>query len=53
MDDKRLGFLAAILLTGAIASARLYLQAHTVKEVYVGFLVGMLGQVFGLFLHHP
>ncbi len=52
-SDMSYYFLAAILLTGAIASARLYLQAHTVKEVYVGFLVGMLGQVFGLFLHHP
>ncbi|MBK9793330.1 MAG: hypothetical protein IPP60_09570 [Sphingobacteriales bacterium] len=52
-SDLSYYFLAMILLTGAVASARLYLGAHTIKEVYVGFLVGMFGQVFGLFLFHP
>jgi len=52
-SDLSYYFLAMILLTGAVASARLYLGAHTMKEVYVGFLVGMFGQVFGLFLFHP
>jgi len=42
-----------IVLTGAIATARLYLGAHTMKEVYLGFLAGMIGQVFGLILYHP
>lgn len=51
-SDMSYYFLAMILLTGAIASARLYLGAHTMKEVYVGFLVGMFGQVAGLFLFH-
>jgi len=41
-----------ILLTGAIASARLYLGAHTAKEVYTGFLVGIFGQILGLILYH-
>ena len=49
-EDMRYWFLAAIILTGAVASARLYLQAHTVKEVYTGFMVGMFGQVLALFL---
>ena len=52
-SDLSYYFLAMILLTGAVASARLYLGEHTIKEVYVGFLVGMFGQVYGLFLFHP
>jgi len=31
---------SAILLAGIIASARLYLKAHTIEEVYSGFIVG-------------
>jgi hypothetical protein len=46
-------FIGTIVLTGAIATARLYLGAHTMKEVYMGFLAGMVGQVFGLILYHP
>ena len=46
--DMSYYFLAVILLTGAVATARLYLNAHTMKEVYTGFLVGMFGQVLGL-----
>jgi len=46
-------FIGVIVLTGAIATARLYLGAHTMKEVYLGFLAGMIGQVFGLILYHP
>lgn len=46
-------FIGTIVLTGAIATARLYLGAHTMKEVYMGFLTGMIGQVFGLILYHP
>ncbi|MHB0754739.1 hypothetical protein [Polaribacter sp. M15] len=30
------------LLSGVIASARLHLKAHTHKEIYIGFFVGML-----------
>jgi hypothetical protein len=45
-------FLLLVLLCGAIATARLFLQAHTVREVYTGFMVGMFGQVLGLMLIH-
>ncbi len=45
-------FLALVVLCGAIASARLYLQAHTIREVYTGFMVGLFGQVLGLILIH-
>lgn len=48
--DMSYWFLLIIILTGTIATARLYLQAHTIKEVYSGFLVGMLGQVFALMM---
>ena len=34
-----------ILLTGLVASSRLYLNAHTPKELVSGFSVGFLGQV--------
>ena len=49
-NDMSYYFLAIVLLTGAVATARLYLNAHTMKEVYTGFLVGMFGQVLGLIL---
>lgn len=45
-------FLAMVILSGAVASARLYLNAHTLQEVYTGFMVGMFGQVLGLFFYH-
>lgn len=51
--DMSTYFLLLIILAGAIATARLYLNAHTMREVYSGFLVGMTGQVFGLMLYHP
>ncbi len=34
--------LVAFLLAGLLASARLHLNAHTTKEVYLGFLFGIL-----------
>ncbi|OFY67550.1 MAG: hypothetical protein A3H98_03435 [Bacteroidetes bacterium RIFCSPLOWO2_02_FULL_36_8] len=36
-------FCVAVLLAGLIVSARLALQCHTLKEVTLGFLVGMCG----------
>jgi hypothetical protein len=50
-SDVSYYFLAIVVFTGAIASARLYLNAHTMREVYTGFMVGMFGQVAGLFLY--
>lgn len=44
--------LLVVVLTGAVASARMYLGAHTLHEVYSGFLVGMFGQIIALFLYH-
>jgi len=34
-----------ILLTGLVASSRLYLNAHTPKELVSGFTLGFLGQI--------
>lgn len=31
-----------ILLSGLLASARLHLKAHTPKEIYIGFFIGVL-----------
>ncbi|EAQ43234.2 hypothetical protein [Polaribacter sp. MED152] len=36
------------LIAGLLASARLHLKAHTPKEVYLGFFIG-IGAVFGLY----
>lgn len=34
-----------ILLSGILASARLHLKAHTNKEIYIGFFVGILSNL--------
>lgn len=34
--------LILILLSGLLASARLYLKAHTPREVYLGFFIGLI-----------
>jgi hypothetical protein len=41
-------FTLSIILTGLIATARLYLGAHTQAEVYLGFFVG-IGSVTSVF----
>jgi hypothetical protein len=42
-------FLFAILVVGMVASARLYLNAHTAKEINTGFIVGLAGQSLAAF----
>jgi len=41
-------FLGAIIAVGAVASSRLHLNAHTPKEIYTGFIVGILGQIIAV-----
>ena len=36
--------LIIIILSGLLASSRLHLKAHTPKEVYLGFFIGLLSQ---------
>ncbi|MFN8282647.1 MAG: hypothetical protein U0U67_05495 [Chitinophagales bacterium] len=50
--DISLIFLLMIIITGLVATARLYTKAHTLREVYTGFLVGIFGQMIGLMLVH-
>jgi hypothetical protein len=50
--DVSLLFIFSILLTGLVATSRLYLGAHTIREVNTGFLVGMFGQVLAVLLFH-
>ena len=45
-------FLLMIIITGLVGTARLYVQAHTMREVYTGFLVGIFGQMIGLMFIH-
>ena len=37
-----------ILLAGVLASSRLHLKAHTPKEIYLGFFLGIIS-VFGVY----
>jgi hypothetical protein len=39
-----------IMLTGLLASSRLYLKAHTPLEVYLGFFLGITSQYVGYLL---
>jgi len=34
-----------IILSGLLGSSRLYLKAHTPKEVYLGFIIGLISQL--------
>ncbi len=34
-----------MLLSGLLASSRLHLKVHTPKEVYLGFIIGLMGQL--------
>ncbi|TYQ00117.1 hypothetical protein C7447_101726 [Tenacibaculum adriaticum] len=36
--------LVLIILSGLLASSRLYLKAHTPREVYMGFFIGVISQ---------
>ena len=38
-------FLLMILLAGVIGTARLYLKAHTFRDIYTGYMVGVLAQM--------
>ena len=42
--------LILILISGLLASARLYLKAHIPKEVYLGFLLGMISPFIVFFI---
>lgn len=39
-----------LILSGILASARLYLKAHTTKEVYIGFFLGFVGQILAFYI---
>lgn len=42
--DLRFVLLALLLIAGTIGTARLILNAHTPREVYLGYLLGFTGQ---------
>jgi len=50
----RQSFLVIILiilfLSGIVASARLHLKAHTQREVYLGFFIGLMLPILGIFI---
>lgn len=44
-------FLVILILTGLVASARLYLKAHTKNEILIGFLIGISGQLLAFSMY--
>ncbi len=40
--------LIVVVLNGLVATARLYLKAHTPRELYVGFMIGIMGQMVAM-----
>ncbi len=43
-------FAIIVILSGLVASSRLYLKAHTSIQIYTGFLVGIIGQISALII---
>jgi len=39
-----------IILSGLVASSRLYLKAHTPKEIYLGFFIGVICQFLAFYI---
>jgi len=40
--------IVSLLIAGAVGTARLILQSHTQKEIYVGYLIGLLSQLIAI-----
>ncbi|MDQ3016951.1 MAG: hypothetical protein M3R25_09585 [Bacteroidota bacterium] len=43
---------AVIILAGIVCTSRLILLAHVLKEIYIGFLIGLAGMVLSYFILH-
>jgi hypothetical protein len=44
--------LLVMLLCGLVGSARLYLNAHTPKEIFTGLIAGIFGQMAAINIYH-
>lgn len=45
-EKSLIGALVVIIaLNGLVAASRYYLKAHTIKEIYLGFMIGIIGQI--------
>jgi hypothetical protein len=42
--------IAILFLSGILANARLQLKAHTTKEIYLGFFIGIIAPIIGSFI---
>jgi hypothetical protein len=42
--------LGSVMACGLVATARLYLKAHTPRQIYTGFLIGISGQMLGVLI---
>lgn len=43
--------IVSLVIVGIVGSSRIYLRAHTKKEVYVGFICGIIGQILAFYLY--
>lgn len=53
-DTQKMTFvllLITLIAVGLTGSSRIYLRAHTTKEVYFGLICGIVGQVFAYFFY--
>jgi membrane-associated phospholipid phosphatase len=42
--------IASILIGGLVGSARLYLQAHNIRQIWIGYILGVLGQILSFLI---
>lgn len=51
-DNIEVFLLLSILFAGAVGTSRLLLKAHTSRQVYSGYLVGLIGQAISFLIFH-
>ncbi|MBK7008600.1 MAG: hypothetical protein IPH94_02505 [Saprospiraceae bacterium] len=49
--DTNLVFILLLLISGWVATCRLWLKAHTLKQIYAGFLMGVVAMTIAYFIY--
>jgi hypothetical protein len=50
IQNAMLLIVAAIIIGGLVGSARLYLQAHNIRQIWIGYILGVLGQILSFLI---
>ena len=50
MQNALFLIMASILIGGLVGSARLYLQAHNIRQIWIGYILGVLGQILSFLI---